>query len=687
MSVVSVMQCLPKLKTILQSKITIYVLFIFLIFYVLITTVLIKYESVYESPTELVGIITDLNVKEDKITFILKAKENVQCSYYFKEGEDVNYLLGKKVKVLGKVSDVSNNTIPNTFNYKKYLYRSKIYLSFKVSSIEILSNENIFYALKNKMLKRINSYDDEIKTYLNLFILGDKTYLDSDLYTAYRTNGIWHLFAVSGMHIGLIIAVLDKLLKKVKRKKLIISGVLSYFMFLTSFSASVMRATIFYFFKNILDYLNIPLDNKKVLFYVAFILILINPFIIYNTGFQYSFLVTLSIMLCSKLITGSYFKQIFKISLISFLVSLPITVSMNYEVNLLSLILNIFYVPLISLVIFPLSILTFMLPFLSIFLKILITILEISSTFFYHFKFNVNIPKMAILVVIIYYLILYLIYKTKRKKYIYLLIFLLGINYLIPELDKNYYVYYLDVSQGDSSILISPYKEEVIMVDTGGLVNSSYQVSNNTILFLKSLGITKIDYLILTHGDYDHAGETLNILDNLKVKKVIFNNDSYNTLELKIKEELNNQNIHYQNQISNLKWYKNSLEFLNTRMYDNENDNSNVFYMSIFDNDFLFMGDAGVDKEEDIINTYNLTEIDYLKVGHHGSKTSSSKEFIDKINVGSAIISVGKNNRYGHPNKETIENLNGSQIYRTDLMGTICLKINKHKLTVKNYAP
>ena len=94
------------------------------------------------------------------------------------------------------------------------------------------------------------------------------------------------------------------------------------------------------------------------------------------------------------------------------------------------------------------------------------------------------------------------------------------------------------------------------------------------------------------------------------------------------------------------------------------------------------MGDAGIEVEKDLLEKYNLNDIDVLKVGHHGSKTSSGKEFIDKINAKYSIISVGKNNRYGHPNDSVLDNLEYSKIYRTDQDGSIMFKIKNNKLKI-----
>ena len=101
----------------------------------------------------------------------------------------------------------------------------------------------------------------------------------------------------------------------------------------------------------------------------------------------------------------------------------------------------------------------------------------------------------------------------------------------------------------------------------------------------------------------------------------------------------------------------------------------------------MFMGDAGVTTEHEILNKYNLQDIDVLKVGHHGSKTSSSKVFIDELNPKYSIISVGKNNRYGHPNKEVLENLDDSKIYRTDQDGSIMFEIKNNKLKIETCPP
>ena len=239
-------------------------------------------------------------------------------------------------------------------------------------------------------------------------------------------------------------------------------------------------------------------------------------------------------------------------------------------------------------------------------------------------------------------------------------------------------------------------KNEAILIDTGGSISfkedewkkkKEYHITDSTITFLKSIGVSKIDYLILTHGDYDHMGEAINLVENFKVEKLIFNCGSYNDLEKKLIKVLDKKKIKYYSCIKELNIDKNKLHFLQTKEYDNENDNSNVIYTELNGYKFMFMGDASSTTEKEILNKYNLPYIDVLKVGHHGSKTSSSKELINEIKPNYSIISVGKNNRYGHPNKEVLDNLEDSKIYRTDQNGTIIFKIKNNKLKIETCSP
>lgn len=167
------------------------------------------------------------------------------------------------------------------------------------------------------------------------------------------------------------------------------------------------------------------------------------------------------------------------------------------------------------------------------------------------------------------------------------------------------------------------------------------------------------------------------MIDKFKVKTALFNCGNFNTLESEIVSILEKKKIKYYTCAKELNTSNYKLKFLNTDIYSDENNNSLVIYLNYNNYKFLFMGDAGIEREKEILKRYSLGNVDFLKVGHHGSDTSSSKEFISSIKPKYSIISVGKNNRYGHPKKVVLDILNESTIFRTDLNGSIEIKLSK----------
>ena len=664
-------------------------------------TIVIQYESIYSGDeTSITGSIMSYSINGNKLKMNIKDKEEVIATYYIKTEEELVYLkenigIGKTITVNGTLNEPINNTIPNTFNYKKYLYNNKIYYLFDAHSYNIQNDNNLLDRAKDYLIKR--AYNSKNSEYLLVLVLGDKALISSDEYNTYQNNGTSHLLAVSGSHITVILLVLSFFLKKLKEvpKLIIISLILLFFAFVTNNASAVNRAIYFFIINRINKLGNLKLSNIQVLFITAFILLLLDPFTIYDLGFIYSFCISLGIMYYSDKLNGNLLIATLKVSIIAFLFSLPISSYINYEVNLSSILINLIFVPWISYIVFPISIITFIFPIFNPILSILLSITNVLNNIGEFISIFINVPKMPLVVAIILFILLLL--AKNNKKYLYVILIILGLIKLSPLINSSYEVYFLDINQGDSAIIITPHKRDVVMIDTGGKItyevedwkkgNKTYNLSDNTIKFLKSKGITTIDYLITTHGDYDHLGEVQNIVNKLNVKNVIFNNDSYNTLELELIDVLNDKNIKYCQNIKTLNITNNTIYFLNDYLYDNENDNSNVLYLSIYGNKFLFTGDAGEKAEEDLINKYNLENITVLKVGHHGSKTSSSKNFIDYVNPLISVISVGRNNRYNHPSTDVLANLSNRIIYRTDIDGTIKFNIKKNKFDIKTYEP
>ena len=666
------MHYLKRLKIILQFK-YVFVIILFLIFLLRY----IFYNTSFNSNLNyLSGKVIDIKEGPYNTSFIVKTNSNYKVIVAVSnKNYRKNLKYGYNVLFNGQYTSINKNTIFNNFNYQKYLMSKKIFNYFKANQYTIVKKSSGFYTIKNSIYKRISPLKSN--SYINALLLSNKSLLSEDEYNSIKDNSIMHLFAISGMHISFIISILSILLKKcnIYISDIVCLIVIFIYSFLVGFPASILRVFIYLIISFICKILNISISNILKLIYCAFLLLIYNPFFIYDLGFIYSFTLMFFIYYYS-ISDNSKVRSFLKMILLTFLVSSPITIYTFYHLNILSLITNIIFIPIVSIFLFPLSILTVLFPLFDPITYYLFKLLMGLSIFISKFRFlTLVIAKPPMLLILAYYLLL-IIHKYKR---IYFYIIITSFLFFLNNYFNFYYkIIYLDVRQGDSSLIITPFNKKIVMIDTGGLLYSSYNLSNNIITFLNNMGINQINYLVLTHGDYDHMGEAINLVENFKVEKVIFNCGEYNDLEKELIKELNKKKIKYYSCIKELNIDNNKLYFLQTREYDNENDNSNVIYTELNGYKFMFMGDAGVTTEKEIMNKYNLPDIDVLKVGHHGSKTSSGKDFIDTISPNYSIISVGKNNRYGHPNKEVLNNLKESKIYRTDQDGSIMFKIKNN---------
>jgi len=673
---------LKKLKMILQSRYIFKILTILILIITIIYTKYYPFKSVFNTnDTEFIGIVEDYIIKDNQIKISLKSKERIIVTYKYTGKVFNNLSYGDKIKVTGVLKEPSTNNIFNNFNYKKYLYNKKIYYIIEASKIDkIQNNNNHIYTIKNLLYTRINSLKSS--NYIKALLFGDNK-LDKEIKTSYQINGISHLFSVSGFHINFITSIiyfyLDRVTYNKKIKYITVDIFLVLYLLLCN-TTSLLRCTVM----NILLSINylLKLDIKKIdiVLLTLILCITINPFIIYDIGFIYSYTISFFLILYkNKYKTNNKLLKIIYISLISFLVSLPINIYTSYEINFLSIILNIIIVPIVSLILLPLSLLTLIFPILDNILYLITSILEKISLY----TSNINIfkqvlSKPSIILIIIYYLVIILI--LSKNKHYYLILILLIFHKTIPLYNSNLEVVMFDVGEADSMLISTPSKKVNILIDTGRGIDI-----NNIIIYLKSIGISKLNYLIITHGDEDHIGGALYLIDNFKVDNVILNKGDYTELEVELITHLKNKNIKYTNNINKIPLLGSYMYLLNTKKFSNENDNSIVTYFEYQKYKFLFMGDSSSKTEEYLINNYNLTNISFLKVGHHGSNTSSSTHFINKITPKVSLISVGRNNFYHHPNKEVLTNLSNSVIYRTDINKSIKIKINnKVKITKLN---
>lgn len=666
---------MKRLRHILQSKHLIKIITIIIFIITLLYTNYYPFKSKYtKDDKEFIGIVTKYEVKEDKITIEIKAKEKLLITYKYQDKEFNNLSYGDKIKAKGTLITPSKNTNQNTFNYQKYLYYKKIYYLVEATSInKIANNNNYLYTIKNTLYQKI----DKLKSsnYIKTLLFCDNT-LSKEIKESYRINGISHLFSVSGMHINFFVSIIYLYLNKItynKRIKYLITNIFIITYLILFPSSSLLRSTVMSILYSINYLLKLKIKKIDILLLTLGVSLLINPFIIYDLGYIYSYTITFFLVLSSSTLKKkNKINKIIYISLLSFLVSIPITIYNSYEINIISILLNIILVPIISIIILPLTILTYIFPILDSILYLFTNTIETISLFIS--KINITkiiFPKPSLLIIVLYYIIFLLSYQN--KKYFYLNIILLIIIYISPYLNSNFEVVMFEVGEADCHLIKYPYNKNTILIDTG---KNQYKIKNEVIPYLKSIGIKKIDYLIITHGDEDHIGGSITLINNFQVKNVILNKGTFTDLEKELIKNLNKKKIPYQININKINISNHTIYLLNNTKYNNENDNSIITYFTYQKYKFLYMGDASITTEDNLLENYNLNNISILKVGHHGSNTSSSKDFISQINPSISLISVGENNIYHHPNKEVINNLSKSRIYRTDINNMVKLTIN-----------
>jgi competence protein ComEC len=244
-------------------------------------------------------------------------------------------------------------------------------------------------------------------------------------------------------------------------------------------------------------------------------------------------------------------------------------------------------------------------------------------------------------------------------------------------------IHFIDVGQGDATLL--EFNEKTLLIDSGPNI-AEEKISK----YLKKNNITTINYLIATHPHEDHIGNIDYILENFKVKnflapKVLYESQDFTNMIKKLQAENLKINVisGSTKNIINLDASINIDFFSPNKKYENTNNYSPIIKLTHGNNSFLFTGDA--EKEVELSILHKNLDSDVLKVGHHGSASSSTKEFLDIVTPKISIISCGINNQFNHPHSQTLENLNfqDSLIYRTDEDGTIILASNGKNIKKK----
>lgn len=683
-----------------------------------------KYSKISDMPIkEMVTIISDIQEKEYKKVCTAKiVRNNKKILINIKMSQDIPSIkYGDSLYIEGEFKQPEEARNYKGYNYKQYLKTKKIIGTVELEKAKILksSNGSFIHNIQKYIRDTINgTLTDEEGNLLLAILLGDKDKLSEDIQESFKTSNLSHMLAVSGAHVSYIILGLTYVLQNSiigkKNGKIVCIIFLLAFMAITNFTPSVTRACIMAvltLFSGIIYRKSDVYTNISV---AALITLIFNPYNLLDLGFQLSYGGTIGIIIFIKRIQEkksnskviNYIKQMALVSIYANIIIIPIMMYHFNTVSLTFIISNIMASPILGIIVitgflFIITSITVkpLTSLIAIFIKPILSILIKISQICSKLPFsNILVVTPYMFNVISYYaIILYCIKSKKNNKckiIICLLIVLILINFIIYIFPQKLRIFFIDVGQGDSTLIITPDKKTVL-IDGGG--SDSFDVGEKVLLpYLLDRRILKVDYVLISHFDTDHCGGILTIMEKVKVKNIIISeqaehSENYERFKkLMIHKKIRLIEVKKGDKIKIGRYSEFKILFPTSRLLSENPLNNNSIVAQFNYNNFkmLFTGDIEKLAEQQILKTEKAEiRADILKVAHHGSKTSSIPEFIKAVKPKIALIGVGKNNTFGHPNQQTIKNLENikCRIYRTDLQGEIIIKIDqKGRMNVKS---
>nr|WP_295969525.1 DNA internalization-related competence protein ComEC/Rec2 [uncultured Bacillus sp.] len=674
----------------------------------------------------------------DKLT--LKAKdqtsgERLLVQYRIKSEKEKKYLQqhlspGLVCRIKGTLNKPKSASNENAFNYRVYLERNHIYWLMEPEEIRLAScqqTSGILTKIKQIRMEGIryveSHFPKETVPLAVALLFGTDDLIAENIMEQYRELGIVHLLAISGLHITIIVAIVYYLLLRlgVTREKsmLVLFICLPLYGVLAGASPSVIRSVLMTMLL-LLSTGRRDHSRVSVLDVISFTFLLYvftAPYAIYNIGFQLSFIAVLSLLLSAPIILANCrhpLSLMFSTSYISMICTAPVLLYSFFEFSIISLLVNLLYIPLFNLILLPYVLFGFVLhlligdivtPLLELLNGIIVRMNEITAKVASLPWNTIALGRPEPPLLLLYgwgFFLLFVIWEASTKGKAKVRMLLLGVPCLLFSVQYilNHYplegeITFLDVGQGDCIFIRLPLGKGQYVIDTGGSIvfekeqwqirSDSYETGKDTVVpYLKSKGAVSIDKLILTHGDLDHAGGAQAVLQELKVKELVLPDvKEKNEVELRLIQLAKDRGVPVTFVHEGDSWKSGTYLFQVLSPKENGhiggNDGSIVLYSELGGLTWLFTGDLEEEGEKKLLRDYPTLTADVLKVGHHGSKSSTSDAFIAQISPDTAVISVGENNLYQHPHPEVIEKLRrrNINILRTDQNGAITYSFRK----------
>ncbi|WP_186576465.1 DNA internalization-related competence protein ComEC/Rec2 [Aquibacillus kalidii] len=683
----------------------------------------LKFNSSSISNTVVGKIISPVSISSKAIQFTLKPDQVndktlvvVYSDQIQSENQYSQLKAGANCTINGLPQPLDRKTNPGQFDYGGYLEKQGITSELIVKDPQNVyctgaSTINQLYLARTTVIQKAQEeLSPSTASWISALILGDDQFLSDDTIELFQKWGLSHLLAISGLHVGLIVSSIYfsliklQLLTREKAQWFVIIC-LPFYAILAGGAPSVWRASLLTFLALIITKVKIKLTTTDMLGVVFLLLILIKPENMYHLGFQFSFLITYCLLLSKSFIQNqSRFFSILTISFLSLLTLLPLQLYNFYYFNPLSILINLLYVPYFSFIVMPLLLvitLSLIFPFPFSFVDqmfqnihhfAMIPLENIDKTLFYPWITGKFPLLMFIPYFVVFILFMNQLSRSNKSKAFYsgcLLVVILLAATLKPYISSSGYVTTLDVGQGDAIVVELPHRKGVILIDVAGTLQANFKSPSDKVYrqvikpYLLSRGISSIDAVFLSHEDHDHIGSLPYLLGDFKVGKLI--TSEYFTFSQEAKKILEQKRIEHITLSTGEEFVQGNQHFYVLSPINNNgstNENSLVLFSKIGGLTWLFTGDINTDIESELVTKYPNLTIDVLKVAHHGSNSSSANSFIETVSPKYALISVGDNNRYGHPHLEVINSLEqeGVSILRTDQVGAIQYQFRSNQL-------
>jgi len=688
------------------------------------------------------GRITDLpQFDGDRLHFKMKTNqgESIMVDVRLATKEQKRLLIrelktGMKCRVTGKLERPEQPSNFHAFNQRLYLERHHIFWRMKAAQIPSYSDTDLsildwLRRIRQNQVTFISAhFTSTTAEMMNALLLGTDDQMDADLSDAYRMFGLVHLLVVSGMHVAVVFGTLFYLLRRIgmvrEHASLLILILLPMYVVITGAEPSIVRSGITagcVLLFTLMKKRKLPVSDSISI--ACLLMVFYDPSVVYDLGFQLSFTVTFVVLIAGPMVIRSYQSPMLRmivLSLICELATFPIIVPNFYQLSLAGILLSIFFVPFITFVILPLCavgyFITLLFSDLSGFFSYTVdTLLFVPHQFLLYLSRHMPMQltygalsgwQIGISVVLIFItLIVWEYFRSIQSVFALLVPFFLiyGMVWTTDQLDTRGSVTFLDVGQGDSILIRLPHNGGNVLIDTGGTIefgqekwrerNRPFEVGRDVVLReLLALRATHLEALVLTHRDADHVEGLKGIAGKIAIHQLLIspyhnpNAKDRALFELMVHDGTTINDLHSG---MTMKMGNAAFHVLSpSRQSKESNDNSVVFHVTLGGKEWIFTGDLSQTGEKELLERYPHIDADVLKLGHHGSRTSTSEEWLTHLSPTVGIISSGKGNRYGHPHQEVIEKLSehSVRVLRTDQLGAIRFWFNQQQVIIWEHA-